>query len=98
MSTADALAAASGLDVAVGELDLRLADPAGWLGADDAPGMATFLSMPLRGQGGRVVGLVALSSGQPNAFGETALATLRLVDGPAAIVIDNARLAGIRTA
>jgi len=31
-----------------------------------------------------------------NAFGETALATLRLVDGPAALGIDNARLAGGR--
>jgi hypothetical protein len=42
--------------------------------------------------------LVALSSGQKNAFGETALATLRLIDGPAALVIDNARLAGVRAA
>jgi GAF domain-containing protein len=52
--------------------------------------------MPLRGHGGSVIGLLALSSGQKNAFGETALSTLRLVDGPAAIVIDNARLAGVR--
>jgi GAF domain-containing protein len=59
--------------------------------------MSTFLSMPLRGHGGRVVGLMALSSATKNAFGETALATLRLVEGPAAIVVDNARLAGART-
>jgi GAF domain-containing protein len=59
--------------------------------------MATFLSMPLRGHGGRIIGVLALSSGTKNAFGETALATLRLIDGPAAIVIDNARLSGART-
>ena len=29
----------------------------------------------------------------PNAFGETALSTLKLIEGPAAVVIDNARLA-----
>jgi GAF domain-containing protein len=54
--------------------------------------------MPLKGHGGHIIGLVALSSGQKNAFGETALATLRLVDGPAALVIDNARLADVRDA
>jgi twitching motility two-component system response regulator PilH len=56
--------------------------------------MATFLSMPLRGHGGSVVGVLALSSAVKNAFGETALSTLKLIEGPAAIVIDNARLAG----
>jgi hypothetical protein len=93
----DALAAASGDEVAVGELEVRLADPSGLLAEDDEAPMATFLSMPLKGHGGRVVGIMALSSGQKNAFGETALATLRLVDGPAAIVIDNARLAVVRS-
>jgi GAF domain-containing protein len=97
-SAVDALAAASGLDVAVADLELRLADPEGLLGQEEERGMATFLSMPLKGHGGSVVGLLALSSGTKNAFGETALSTLRLVDGPAAIVIDNARLAGVRTA
>jgi GAF domain-containing protein len=97
-SAADALAAASGLDVAVADLELRLADPEGLLGQEEERGMATFLSMPLKGHGGAVVGILALSSGTKNAFGETALSTLRLVDGPAAIVIDNARLAGVRTA
>ncbi|MCW2607371.1 MAG: response regulator receiver protein [Frankiales bacterium] len=62
-------------------------------GAESAP-MATFLSMPLRGHGGAVVGVLALSSAVKNAFGETALSTLKLIEGPAAIVIDNARLAG----
>jgi DNA-binding response OmpR family regulator len=95
-AAADAAAGASGLDVPVGELDMRLADPEGHLGEDDEARMATFLSMPLKGHGGRVVGVLALSSGTKNAFGETALATLRLIDGPAAIVIDNARLAGVR--
>jgi twitching motility two-component system response regulator PilH len=94
----DGLGVVSGSEMSVGDLELRLADPQGLLGEeDDERGMATFLSMPLRGHGGAVVGLLALSSGQKNAFGETALSTLRLVDGPAAIVIDNARLAGVRT-
>jgi CheY-like chemotaxis protein len=96
-AAADATAAASGQDVAVGELDVRVADPSGLLGEDDESRMSTFLSMPLKGHGGRVVGVLALSSGTKNAFGETALSTLRLIDGPAAIVIDNARLAGVRT-
>jgi twitching motility two-component system response regulator PilH len=58
--------------------------------------MATFLSMPLRGHGGRVVGVLALSSGSASAFGETALSTLKLVEQPAAVVIDNARLSRAR--
>ena len=58
--------------------------------------MATYLSMPLRGHGGALVGVLALSSAVKNAFGETALSTLKLIEGPAAIVIDNARLAGAR--
>jgi DNA-binding response OmpR family regulator len=96
-SAADAAGQASGEEVLVGSLDMRLADPQGLLGGDDEERMATFLSMPLRGHGGRVVGVLALSSAVKNAFGETALATLRLIDGPAAIVIDNARLAEVRT-
>jgi GAF domain-containing protein len=51
--------------------------------------------MPLRA-GGRVLGLLALSSGQANAFGESALSTLRLVAPPAAVVVDHARLSGAR--
>jgi CheY-like chemotaxis protein len=94
-AAADAAGAASGQDVPVGGLDVRVADPSGFLGEDDESKMSTFLSMPLRGHGGRVIGVLALSSGTKNAFGETALATLRLIDGPAAIVIDNARLAGV---
>ncbi|HVW80694.1 MAG TPA: response regulator [Mycobacteriales bacterium] len=93
----DALNAVAGGSLSVSDLELRLADPEGLLGEEDERGMATFLSMPLKGHGGHVIGLIALSSGQKHAFGETALATLRLVDGPAAIVIDNARLAQVRT-
>jgi DNA-binding response OmpR family regulator len=96
-SVADAAAQASGLDVAVSDLDVRLADPEELLGEDEEAGMLTFLSMTLKGHGGRVVGVLALSSGTKNAFGEAALATLRIIDSPAAIVIDNARLAGVRT-
>ncbi|MBV9485621.1 MAG: GAF domain-containing protein, partial [Frankiaceae bacterium] len=91
----DALSAVSGQATSVADLELRLADPSGLLGEEDERGMATFLSMPLKGHGGHVIGLIALSSAQKNAFGETALGTLRLVDGPAALVIDNARLAGV---
>jgi hypothetical protein len=40
--------------------------------------------------------VLALSSATANAFGETALSTLKLLEGPAAIVIDNARLQGHR--
>jgi len=96
-AVADAAAQSAGQDVAVSELDLQLADPDRLLGEDDEAPMATFLSMPLRGHGGQVVGVLGLSSAVKNAFGETALATLRLIDGPAAVVIDNARLAGVRT-
>ena len=97
-AAADAAAAASGQELPIDELDLRVADADGLLGEeDDDSRMSTFLSMPLRGHGGRVVGVLALSSATKNAFGETALATLRLIDGPAAIVIDNARLAAVRT-
>jgi twitching motility two-component system response regulator PilH len=91
----DALGAVSGQSISVADLELRLADPSGLLGDEDDRGMATFLSMPLKGHGGAVIGMIALSSAVKNAFGETALSTLRLVDGPAALVIDNARLAGV---
>jgi twitching motility two-component system response regulator PilH len=94
----DALGAVSGQSTSVADLELRLADPGGLLGEEDDRAMATFLSMPLKGHGGHVIGLMALSSATKNAFGETALSTLRLVDGPAALVLDNARLAGVRAA
>jgi twitching motility two-component system response regulator PilH len=96
-SGVEAVASSSGVTFTTADLDARVADPEGLLGEDDEGRMATFLSMPLRGHGGRVVGMMALSSATKNAFGETALATLRLIEGPAAIVVDNARLAGART-
>lgn len=100
-AVASALGQSTGSDAGVAELSPLVADPAQRLGnadldALDGPGMATFLSMPLRA-GGRLLGLLALSSGTANAFGESALATLRLVASPAAVVIDHARLAGLRT-
>ena len=70
-------------------------DPEDLAAGPEAAEMATFVSMPLRGHGGAVVGVLALSSAVKQAFGETALSTLKLVEGPAAIVIDNARLAGL---
>jgi CheY-like chemotaxis protein len=92
----DALGAATGTSIAVADMDLQVMDPEEKLGADDEGRMATFLSMPLRGHGGRVIGVLALSSAAKSAFSETALGTLRLVEDPAAIVIDNARLAVAR--
>lgn len=90
---ADAATDSTGVDVAVGNLQARVADPEGYLGAEDEGEMATFLSMPLKA-GGRMIGVLALSSARANAFGETSLNTLRLVSSPAGIVVANARYAG----
>jgi DNA-binding response OmpR family regulator len=91
-AVADAATQTTGQLVEVGQLDPRIADPTGLLGADDEGSMATFLSMPLRA-GGQVIGILALSSAAKSAFGESSLTTLRLVESPAAVVINNARLA-----
>jgi CheY-like chemotaxis protein len=91
-AAADALASSAGTDFSAAGLDPKVDDPEALLGEDDGP-MATFLSMPLRGGGGRVVGVLALSSSVKNGFSETSLETLKLLEGPAAIVVDNARLA-----
>ncbi len=104
--SAESLSSHGGEVLSTGELVLRVAEAGGAVvdDPDDLPGgaeaaaMSTYLSMPLRGHGGGVVGVLALSSAQANAFGETALSTLKLVEGPAAIVIDGARLAGARAA
>jgi twitching motility two-component system response regulator PilH len=95
-AAADALSAASGTEVPISMLSVRLSDERHLLGEDEDGRMATFLSMPLRGHGGRFIGVLALSSAVKNAFSETALATLRIVEGPAAIVVENARLASVR--
>jgi twitching motility two-component system response regulator PilH len=102
--SADGLSSYAGEPVAAAAMSMRVAQAGGTVvdDPDELPGgaeqerMATFLSMPLRGHGGSVVGVLALSSAVKNAFGETALSTLKLIEGPAAIVIDNARLAGAR--
>lgn len=99
-AVAEAAEQATGGATAIGALSPLVADAHERLGAADLdsveiPGMATFLSMPLRA-GGRLLGLLALSSGTANAFGESALTTLRLVAPPAAVVIDHARLSGVR--
>src|SRR4051794_7139307 len=57
----DAVAASTGSAYSQEDLDARVADPEGLLGEDDEGRMATFLSMPLRGHGGRVLGVLALS-------------------------------------
>jgi CheY-like chemotaxis protein len=93
-AVADAATQVTGTPVMVTDLVPRVADPGGLLGLDDEGRMATFLSMPLRA-GGRIVGCLALSSATKNAFGESSLNTLRLVEQPAAVVISNARLAGV---
>ena len=93
-AVADAASQVTGDPVDAHDLQPRLADPNGFLGAEDEGGMATFLSMPLRARG-RVVGVLALSSAVKSAFGEASLSTLRLVEAPAAVVIDNARLSGV---
>jgi CheY-like chemotaxis protein len=95
-AVADAATDSTGHEVAVGDLLARVADPEGNLGAEDEGEMATFLSMPLKA-GGRMIGVLALSSARANAFGETSLNTLRLVSSPAGIVIANARYAGAQT-
>ena len=102
VASAESVAGYGGQEVVAAALTTRVAQAGGVIVDDpeDLPAgpeqarMATFLSMPLRGHGGQVVGVLALSSGVKSAFGETALSTLKLVEQPAAIVIDNARLAG----
>jgi CheY-like chemotaxis protein len=93
-AVADAATQVTSVPVSVHDLVPRVADPQGLLGLEDEGRMATFLSMPLRAQG-RIVGCLALSSATKNAFGEASLNTLRLVEQPAAVVINNARLAGV---
>lgn len=90
---AEAAGQTTGRSTQVADLVPRIADPQQLLGADDEGGLATFLSMPLRARG-RTVALLGLASATKNAFGESALNTLRLVESPAALVIDNARLSG----
>jgi GAF domain-containing protein len=97
----DGLSSYGGTSLDPAALDVRVAQAGGKVvdDPDELTGgveMATFLSMPLRGHGGGVVGVLALSSAVKQAFGETALSTLKLIEGPAAIVIDNARLASSR--
>ena len=72
-------------------VDVRTVDPDELLGDEDEGPMSTYLSMPLRGHGGKNIGVLALSSSLKSAFSETALSTLKLLEGPTAIVIDNAR-------
>jgi twitching motility two-component system response regulator PilH len=99
-AAAEAVSSYGGAPVSPQDLTTRVAHAGGTLVATaedlpDAPEsaeMSTWVSMPLRGHGGAVVGVLALSSATRNAFGETALSTLQLLEGPSAIVIDNARL------
>ena len=88
---AESIAQSTGEAYDASSVDFRTVDPEGLLGDEDEGPMSTFLSMPLRGHGGRVIGVLALSSSLKSAFSETALSTLKLLEGPTALVIDNAR-------
>ncbi|HEX8002298.1 MAG TPA: response regulator [Mycobacteriales bacterium] len=88
---AESIASATGQSYDTAALRLNVVDPEELLGEPDEGPMSTFLSMPLRGSGGRLVGVLALSSSLQNAFSETSLSTLKLLEGPTAIVVDNAR-------
>jgi CheY-like chemotaxis protein len=97
--TADVISTSIGAPFPVEQLTVRIADAGGLLGQVDDPleaDLATFLTMPLRGAGaagpGSVVGVLALSASIPDAFGDAALTTLRLLEAPAGLVVDNGRL------
>ncbi|MCE7884805.1 MAG: response regulator [Actinobacteria bacterium ATB1] len=53
--------------------------------------LQTFVSMPLR-SGGNIIGLLGLASTKANAFGETELATVRIIEHPLAGLVNTARL------
>jgi CheY-like chemotaxis protein len=96
---ADVISSSIGAPFAPENLTVRVADPSGLLGEVDDPAeaeLATFLSMPLRGAGaagpGSVVGVLALSSPVVAGFGDAAMTTLRLLEAPAGLVVDNGRL------
>jgi CheY-like chemotaxis protein len=97
--SAEVVSAATGVPYLPEHLTVRVADPAGLLGEVEDPNeadLATFLSMPLRGAGagrpGTVFGVLALSAAIPDAFGDAAMTTLRLLEAPAGLVVDNGRL------
>jgi hypothetical protein len=79
-AAADAVSSYGGAPVSPQELSTRVAEAGGTLvpAAEDLPEAPSrprcrpYLSMPLRGHGGTVVGVLALSSATRNAFGETA--------------------------
>jgi CheY-like chemotaxis protein len=89
--TAESVAGATGTPYDAASVAVSTVDQETLLGDPDEGPMATFLSMPLRGHGGRVIGVLALSSSAKSAFSETSLSTLKLLEGPTALVVDNAR-------
>jgi transcriptional regulator with GAF, ATPase, and Fis domain len=89
--TAESVAGATGTAYDAASVAVSTVDQETLLGDPDEGPMATFLSMPLRGHGGRVIGVLALSSSAKSAFSETSLSTLKLLEGPTALVVDNAR-------
>jgi CheY-like chemotaxis protein len=94
VAVAEAAQATAELTCAVADLEVRVADPDHRLGSDEDRRMATFLSMPLRDETGRLIAELGLSSATANAFTGSTLAALRLLSTPAARVIAGARPAG----
>jgi len=88
---AESVSSAAGVSYDLSAVNVRTVDPEDLLGDEDEGPMSTFLSMPLRGHGGKVIGVLALSSSLKSAFSETSLSTLKLLEGPTALVVDNAR-------
>lgn len=88
--------AAEALELPPADLDVKVVDTLGQYGADEDAHLATFLSMPLRGYGGVPIGVLALSASIADYFGEAAMQTLRLIEGPTALVLDAARLTAQR--
>jgi hypothetical protein len=94
VAAAETVASSSGEDYTVQGLDARVADPEGHLDEDEEARWAP--SCPCRCAATAAGSSVSSrsSSSQKQAFSETAFTTLKLLDEPAAIVIDNARPLG----
>jgi hypothetical protein len=102
-AAADAVSSYGGAPVSPQELSTRVAEAGGTLvpAAEDLPEapesaeMSTYLSMPLRGHGGTGGRAGAVQRHPQRLRGDRAV-HLKLLEGPSAIVIDNARLSASR--
>lgn len=98
LRAAESINSTTGVELVARDLAARLADPHALLGADEEAHLTSFLSMPLRGHGGRPIGILALSSDSSSAFPESTLRSLRALEGPAALVVEHARTVDARRA